>query len=105
MFSAPIYGCDVAEPLSDPDLNVWNISKLGCILDMIKEDKNTSIQVGIVFSRILIILYSHVRKTGRILKENLKQTYASVNQNAHISGGAFAISLLWYVEGNLQLAY
>jgi len=44
LFSTPIYGCDVAAPLSDPDLEVWNISKLGCILDVIKKDQSSNIQ-------------------------------------------------------------
>lgn len=34
----PIYGCDVASALSDPDLKEWNIPKLGTILDMVNTE-------------------------------------------------------------------
>ena len=37
-FCPPIYGCDVADHLTDPDVKEWNIASLGSVLDMIKED-------------------------------------------------------------------
>lgn len=43
-FVAPVYGCDVSNTISDPDLTVWNISNLGSILNMVSEDLETTIQ-------------------------------------------------------------
>ena len=43
-FNPPIYGCDVASGFSDPDLDVWNISKLDTILKYLDEDMDTVIQ-------------------------------------------------------------
>ena len=40
----PIYGCDVASPLSDQDLNVMNIAKLDTILKHVEEDLDIVIQ-------------------------------------------------------------
>ena len=37
-FLPPVYGCDVSNNLSDPDLKVWNISKLDSILKYLSED-------------------------------------------------------------------
>ena len=45
-FVPPIYGCDVAANLTDPEQDVWNIARLGSILDTIKEDSEIDIQVS-----------------------------------------------------------
>jgi jumonji domain-containing protein 2 len=44
-FCPPIYGCDVADRLTDPDVKEWNIAELGSILDLIKEDNDIDIKV------------------------------------------------------------
>ena len=44
-FVPPIYGCDVADHLTDPEEQSWNIAKLGSVLDLIKEDKEIDIKV------------------------------------------------------------
>lgn len=43
-FVPPIYGCDVSNAISDPDLNVWNIAKLDSVLKYVSEDLETHIQ-------------------------------------------------------------
>lgn len=42
-YVAPVYGADVSGSLTDPDQNVWNINKLGTILDYVNEDYGISI--------------------------------------------------------------
>jgi len=42
-FVPPIYGADVAGSVTDNDCNVWNIQKLGSVLDWINEDYNVKI--------------------------------------------------------------
>ena len=37
----PIYGCDVSNALSDPELKIWNIAKLDSILKYVSEDLDT----------------------------------------------------------------
>ena len=44
-FCPPIYGCDVAAHLTDPDVKEWNIANLGSVLDLIKEDSELDIKV------------------------------------------------------------
>ncbi|CAG0887835.1 unnamed protein product [Cyprideis torosa] len=41
---APTYGADVPGTLTDTDVDEWNISRLGSILDYIDEDYNTKIE-------------------------------------------------------------
>lgn len=40
---AAIYGADVSGTISDPDLEHWNINKLGTILDLVGDEYNMSI--------------------------------------------------------------
>ncbi|XP_054290259.1 lysine-specific demethylase 4A-like isoform X2 [Macrosteles quadrilineatus] len=42
-YIAPIYGADVSGSLTDPDEHVWNINRLGTILDYVNEDYGISI--------------------------------------------------------------
>ena len=42
-FCPPIYGCDVANSLTDEDQEAWNIRDLKTILSNVKEDYNQSI--------------------------------------------------------------
>lgn len=42
-YNAPIYGADVSGTLTDPDIDVWNINKLGTILDMVNDEYQISI--------------------------------------------------------------
>ncbi|XP_055384571.1 probable lysine-specific demethylase 4B [Condylostylus longicornis] len=37
-YVAPIYGADISGSITDPDQNIWNINKLGTILDYVNED-------------------------------------------------------------------
>ncbi|XP_018898026.2 lysine-specific demethylase 4C isoform X2 [Bemisia tabaci] len=39
----PIYGADVSGSITDPDVDVWNINRLGTILDLVNEDYGISI--------------------------------------------------------------
>ena len=39
----PIYGCDVSNSISDPDLKIWNIAKLDSVLKYVSEDLETQI--------------------------------------------------------------
>lgn len=41
---APIYGADLSGTISDPELEHWNINKLGTILDLIGDELNISIE-------------------------------------------------------------
>lgn len=41
---AGVYGADVSGSISDPDLEHWNIAKLGTILDYVSEDYKMSIE-------------------------------------------------------------
>lgn len=41
---AAIYGADVAGTITDPDVEHWNINKLGTILDFVGKDYNMSIE-------------------------------------------------------------
>ncbi|XP_049825245.1 lysine-specific demethylase 4A isoform X2 [Aethina tumida] len=43
-YVAPIYGADVSGSITDPDVNEWNINKLGTILDYVNEDYGISIE-------------------------------------------------------------
>ena len=42
-FNSPIYGCDVANTISDPDLKIWNIAKLDSILKYVQDDLDMNI--------------------------------------------------------------
>ncbi|KAB0791426.1 hypothetical protein PPYR_03226 [Photinus pyralis] len=42
-YVAPIYGADVSGSLTDPNVNEWNINRLGTILDYVNEDYGISI--------------------------------------------------------------
>ena len=42
-FNSPIYGCDVANTISDPDLKIWNIAKLDSILKYVNDDLDMNI--------------------------------------------------------------
>lgn len=42
-YIAPVYGADVAGTLTDPDVDSWNINKLGTILDYVNKDYGISI--------------------------------------------------------------
>ncbi|XP_034254774.1 probable lysine-specific demethylase 4A isoform X2 [Thrips palmi] len=42
-YNPPIYGADVSGTLTDPDITVWNINKLGTILDCISDEYHISI--------------------------------------------------------------
>ncbi|XP_055921875.1 myb-like protein U isoform X2 [Eupeodes corollae] len=37
-YVAPIYGADVSGSITDPEMNSWNINRLGTILDFVNED-------------------------------------------------------------------
>ncbi|XP_022906422.2 uncharacterized protein [Onthophagus taurus] len=43
-YIAPIYGADVSGSLTDPEVNEWNINRLGTILDYVNEDYGISIE-------------------------------------------------------------
>ncbi|XP_063702191.1 probable lysine-specific demethylase 4B [Culicoides brevitarsis] len=43
-YIAPIYGADVSGSLTDKDCDVWNINRLGTILDCVGEDYGISIE-------------------------------------------------------------
>jgi len=43
-FCPPIYGCDVAESITDEDQESWNIRDLGSILNMVNEDYDQTIK-------------------------------------------------------------
>ncbi|XP_039286699.1 lysine-specific demethylase 4C-like isoform X2 [Nilaparvata lugens] len=43
-YVAPIYGADVSGTLTDKDVDVWNINRLGTILDYVNEDYGISIE-------------------------------------------------------------
>ncbi|XP_053684667.1 lysine-specific demethylase 4A-like [Sabethes cyaneus] len=42
-YVAPIYGADVCGSITDDDCNVWNINRLGTILDFVNQDYGISI--------------------------------------------------------------
>lgn len=42
-YVSPIYGADVSGSITDPDVDEWNINKLGSILDYVNEDYGISI--------------------------------------------------------------
>ena len=43
-YAPPVYGCDVSDNISDPELEVWNIAKLDSILKHVAEDLGQTIQ-------------------------------------------------------------
>jgi len=43
-FCPPIYGCDVADSITDEDQESWNIRNLGSILNMVNEDYDQTIK-------------------------------------------------------------
>lgn len=43
-YIAPIYGADVSGSLTDEDCNIWNINKLGTILDYVNTDYGIQIE-------------------------------------------------------------
>jgi hypothetical protein len=44
-FNSPLYGADLSGTITDPSTDVWNINKLGTILDLIHET-GAEIKVG-----------------------------------------------------------
>jgi hypothetical protein len=44
-----IYGADVSACVTDSKHEAWNLSKLGCILDMVKENNESEMQVDIFY--------------------------------------------------------
>lgn len=44
IYKSPLYGADVSGSITDKDVNVWNINKLGTILDYVNEDYGISIE-------------------------------------------------------------
>lgn len=42
-FNQPLYGADIQGSLYDPDVRVWNINRLGTILDSVEEEYGVSI--------------------------------------------------------------
>lgn len=42
-YVAPIYGADICGSITDKDCNIWNINRLGTILDFVNEDYGISI--------------------------------------------------------------
>ncbi|XP_008183316.1 lysine-specific demethylase 4C [Acyrthosiphon pisum] len=44
IYKSPMYGADVSGSITDKDVNVWNINKLGTILDYVNEDYGISIE-------------------------------------------------------------
>ncbi|XP_068236737.1 uncharacterized protein [Palaemon carinicauda] len=43
-YVSPIYGADVSGSITDPDVDEWNINRLGSILDYVNEDYGISIE-------------------------------------------------------------
>ncbi|ELT97210.1 hypothetical protein CAPTEDRAFT_153956 [Capitella teleta] len=43
-FNQPIYGADISGSLYDPDQNIWNINRLGSILDCIDDEYQVKIE-------------------------------------------------------------
>ncbi|KAL0277556.1 UNVERIFIED_CONTAM: hypothetical protein PYX00_004798 [Menopon gallinae] len=43
-YNPPIYGADVSGSLTDPEVDEWNINRLGTILDYVNEDYGISIE-------------------------------------------------------------
>ncbi|KAL5239237.1 hypothetical protein ACI65C_006647 [Semiaphis heraclei] len=43
MYNPPLYGADVCGSITDKDIGVWNMNKLGTILDYVKEDYGATI--------------------------------------------------------------
>ncbi|XP_064626958.1 uncharacterized protein LOC135487294 isoform X2 [Lineus longissimus] len=43
-FNSAIYGADISGTLTDPDQNIWNINKLGTILDTVGNDYGITIE-------------------------------------------------------------
>ena len=43
-FNPPIYAADISGTLYDPDQNLWNIGRLGTILDRLNEDYGVKIE-------------------------------------------------------------
>eukprot|EP00102_Acyrthosiphon_pisum_P016079 XP_008186899.2 PREDICTED: lysine-specific demethylase 4A-like [Acyrthosiphon pisum] len=44
IYNSPLYGADVSGSITDEDVNVWNINKLGTILDYVNEDYGIRIE-------------------------------------------------------------
>ncbi|XP_060856968.1 lysine-specific demethylase 4A-like isoform X2 [Metopolophium dirhodum] len=44
MYKPPLYGADVSGSITDKDVDVWNINKLGTILDYVNEDYGVRIE-------------------------------------------------------------
>ena len=43
-YCPPIYGADISGSLYDDDQEIWNIDRLGSILDLVKEEYDTTIE-------------------------------------------------------------
>uniref|UniRef100_A0A2S2QES3 [histone H3]-trimethyl-L-lysine(9) demethylase n=1 Tax=Sipha flava TaxID=143950 RepID=A0A2S2QES3_9HEMI len=44
IYKSPLYGADVSGSITDKDVDVWNINRLGTILDYVNEDYGISIE-------------------------------------------------------------
>ncbi|CAI6372589.1 unnamed protein product [Macrosiphum euphorbiae] len=44
IYNSPLYGADVSGSITDKDVDVWNINKLGTILDYVNEDYGIKIE-------------------------------------------------------------
>jgi len=42
-FNSPIYGADISGTLIDSDQDIWNLNRLGTILDRVNEDYDVEV--------------------------------------------------------------
>lgn len=69
-YGAPLYGADVSGTVSDPDLEEFNVGKLGTILDCITEGMFHHLSdIGYISSYfyIFIFLYFHIFRMHKFL--------------------------------------
>ncbi len=61
-FNQPIYGADISGSLTDDDQEIWNINKLGTILDCVENEYNIKIEGKIQWKSNLLFWHKKLMK-------------------------------------------
>lgn len=86
-FNSPIYGADISGSICDEDQNIWNISKLGTILDYVNGDygKFCIVEFCLTFGMNIHDLIFEIKFTVYYLPGmQVKYVYLYVHYTLHI---------------------
>lgn len=112
LFNPPMYGADISGSITDGDQDVWNINRLGTLLDCVNKDYGIKIE-GIsslcFFMHKISISTSKMSATGFILDQKLntinKFFFFKWSRIDYLFRCQHGIFVLWNVENYISLAY